>query len=80
MAKFVNKSFETRMWLGLKDPATGTTLQLRPGESVDLELDADFHDRYLVPMANPKSKKTVKDEPATIHQSEGAESSGSTEE
>ncbi len=80
MAKFVNQSPDTRIWVGIKDPATGTTLELEPGASVDLDMDKDFHDPYLVPMAVLRPKKASKDEPATTVQPEGAESSVATEE
>jgi hypothetical protein len=46
--EYENCDNQRRVWPALTAP-NGKTLQLDPGESVDLDLAADFEDPYLVP-------------------------------
>lgn len=54
---FVNSGDESRTWPGIQRP-DGSTLQLEPGETADLELPAHFQDEYLKPVKTP-AKATV---------------------
>jgi hypothetical protein len=59
--KFVNSSAYTRTWTSLtKD---GRTLELQPGETV--ELDQDISDPWLVPVITKQNKKHVTEEKET---------------
>lgn len=62
-ARYTNTSNATRIWLTLTNPETGTTLELAPGESAELDLPADFTDPFLTETAPAKSR-TPKAEPA----------------
>ncbi len=56
--KYVNTDSLERVWPNLSNPATGTTLELKPGEVVDLDpknLPEDFEDAFLKPVASPKA-------------------------
>lgn len=68
MTTYVNTGDQTRVWVTISRP-DGSTLQLAPGEEVDLDLAPNtagpdeepngFVDAYLKPKATPKpSKKT----------------------
>ncbi len=59
-----NTSPHGRTWLSLKDPRTGATLSLGPGESVDdLDVPPDFTDPYLKPVAK-RNREVVIPTPA----------------
>jgi hypothetical protein len=47
MQTFVNIDTHTRIWASISVPETGATLELAPGEQVDLDLPKSFDDPYL---------------------------------
>jgi len=59
MRTYRNAGTEHRVWSRLRDPRTGRTLGLAPGETVDLDLPDDFHDPHLLPAdaKAPRSRK-----------------------
>lgn len=50
--RYVNSDIHARVWTHLTNPETGATLELAPGESVDL--DEEVADPYLQLVAAPK--------------------------
>ena len=48
MTEFVNNGSERRVWTGIQRE-DGRTLELDPGETVELDLSARFRDPYLQP-------------------------------
>jgi hypothetical protein len=69
--RFKNHDSNTRMWLTLHRE-DGRTLELEPGETVDLDLPKDFSDPHLRPVVvkkgAAKSEKPV--DPAPIDHEE----------
>jgi hypothetical protein len=53
--KHVNTDSHTRVWLHLKNPKTFATLELKPGEAVNLPFTVD--DPYLKPMQPPAKQE-----------------------
>jgi hypothetical protein len=59
MTTFVNTDVHRRVWTGLVNEETGSTLELEPGEECELSLasaDEDF-DPYLKPVGKPSKAK-----------------------
>lgn len=52
---FVNSADEERTWPGIQRP-DGSTLQLAPGETAELDLPGEFEDEYLKPVKTPPAK------------------------
>lgn len=70
MVTYKNTDSETRTWPGLTDPATGSTLSLEPGGTVEYDSplphpdgEGEFEDTYLKIVA-PSSSKGGKISPA----------------
>lgn len=59
MSTYVNRDSLARVWPELADPKKGCTLELQPGEEVDLDLPADFADPFLVLKSPAKAPKTL---------------------
>ena len=49
MTTCTNTDVHTRVWTDLVNKETGTTLELEPGASADVDLPEGFEDTYLVP-------------------------------
>ena len=49
MAVYKNTSSSYRLWPAITNPHTGTTLELQPGEEVDIDLPNEFKDPHLRP-------------------------------
>lgn len=47
MAVYRNADYQTRVWPSIQRP-NGRTLELEPGEEVELDLPDDFVDRHLL--------------------------------
>lgn len=54
MTLFENTGTSTRIWPRLTNPASATTLELAPGERVELSLDPTFDDPWLRPVHKTK--------------------------
>lgn len=59
MTTFRNADYQTRVWPDLTDPDSGRTLELGPGDTVDLDLPEGFEDAHLVPVAPAKAAKAA---------------------
>lgn len=59
MTTFTNTDTSTRVWPSLEDPATHRTLQLAPGESVDLDIPVTPEIPYLTPVKSTKAPKAA---------------------
>lgn len=65
MPTFRNADSQTRVWPHLRHPETQRSLELAPGEEV--ELDHDPKDPFLAPTRQPKPKAA----PAAVSPEEG---------
>lgn len=64
MPFYRNVSEHTRTWGRLTDKATGTTLELAPGESAEVDTPDGFADQHLVECAPPQLADVVAMHPA----------------
>jgi len=75
MAVYRNADYLTRVWPHIQRP-DGRTLELEPGEEVELDLPDDFVDRHLLAgqarKTRPKKTTATTDETTTEQDGDGA--------
>ena len=74
MRTFTNSDHETRVWPGIVDPE-GHTVELAPGEEIELDLPDDFEDAHLVPVGGAAAASDTKDTKTTTKTDDGPKTS-----
>ena len=80
MPVYRNADYQTRVWPSLQRP-DGRTLELEPGETVELELPEDFTDTHLLAgKARPTRPKRTDDATAEVADSDDQNDDSTTEQ
>lgn len=76
--RFKNFDSNTRTWLNLQRE-DGRTLELEPGETVDLDLPKDFSDPHLRPIVTKRESKAEAEKREKVEAEEAEALAAATE-